>query len=39
MDPSNIPCDNCGEETIINPNGDSIQPCPNCDSPEMVKGI
>lgn len=39
MDPSNIPCGNCEEEITIDSDGESIQPCPDCGSPEMVKGV
>ena len=39
MDSSNIPCGNCDQETPIDSDGDCIQPCPGCGSPEMVKGI
>ena len=39
MEPSNFNCGNCDEEFSIESDGDRIQNCPSCDSPEIVKGF
>lgn len=36
---SELNCGNCDEQFEIDDSGDRIQPCPNCDSPEMVKTL
>lgn len=36
---SEISCGNCGEYFETDDDGAVIQPCPHCDSNEMVKGV
>ncbi|MBU0964106.1 hypothetical protein KKC06_03645 [Patescibacteria group bacterium] len=36
---SEYKCGNCEEEYEIDENGKPIQECPNCHSPEVVKGF
>lgn len=39
MPSSEYTCGNCEEDFQINTEGGHIQPCPECGSQEMVKGL
>ena len=38
-DASEHVCGNCDEPSVIDHDGDRVQPCDNCNSPEMVKEL